>query len=292
MSVKNYKVTDYGAKPDGKTICTSAIQEAIEAATKTGGCVIFDKGIYLTGSIFIKSNVELRIEEGAEIRGVVDENAYPDIWSRVAGIEMYWPAGVLNIINEKNVKITGKGSINGQGEYWWDKYWGKDKKGGMRKIYDTRGLRWAADYDCKRPRNIIILNSSEVTLEGMTIIRSAFWNVHVCYSENVNIKGLIIKDNYGPSTDGIDIDSSKNVLIEKCYIECSDDNLCIKAGRDADGLRVNKPCEDIVIRDCETGIGEGITIGSETSGGAHNIEIYNIKANKTKNGIRFKILRI
>lgn len=285
---KDYQVTDYGAIPDGKTICTDSIQRAIDEATKVGGSVIFDKGIYLTGSIFVKSNVQLNIGEGVEIRGVIDENAYPDLWSRVAGIEMYWPSGLINVFNQENVKIKGKGLINGQGNYWWNKYWGKDKLGGMRKIYDAKGLRWATDYDCKRPRNIIVFNSSNIEIEELRLIRSPFWNVHICYSNQIRINGLDIRENQGPSTDGIDIDSSSNVIIENCYVDCNDDNFCIKAGRDADGLRVNRPAENIIIRNCGMGHGEGITLGSETSGGIRNVEIYNIKANKTQNGFRLK----
>lgn len=288
MNIKIYRSTEYGARADGKTICTKAIQKAVDDAAKTGGCVILDKGIYLTGSIFLKSNVEFRIEEGAELRGVIDEEAYPDIWSRVAGIEMYWPSGLINVFNQKNVKITGKGLINGQGNYWWNKYWGEDKLGGMRKIYDVQGLRWATDYDCKRPRNIIIFNSSNIEIQELRLIRSPFWNVHICYSNQIKINGLDIRENQGPSTDGIDIDSSSNVIVENCYIDCNDDNFCIKAGRDSDGLRVNRPAENIIIRNCEMGNGEGITLGSETSGGIRNVEIYNIKANKTQNGFRLK----
>ncbi|MBP2657648.1 MAG: endopolygalacturonase [Firmicutes bacterium] len=289
---REFKVFDYGAKPDGKILCTNSIQNAIDrAATAGGGVVAFSKGIYLTGAIFLKSNVEMVIDEGVEIRGVVDETAYPTIWSRVAGIEMDWPSGLINVCGQNNVKITGAGLINGQGEYWWDKYWGEDKLGGMRKDYTARGLRWAVDYDCERPRNIIVLNSSEVTLEKFNSIRSPFWNIHICYSDKVHVDGLKIRENKGPSTDGIDIDSSSNVLVENCYIECNDDNLCIKSGRDADGLRVNRVAENIVIRGCETGLGGGITIGSETSGGVRNVEIYNIKAKGTENGLRFKSAR-
>lgn len=286
---REFKVADYGAIADGKTLSTEAIQKAIDAASSSeGGFVTFERGVYLTGSIFIKSNVELVIGEGVELLGITDENAYQDIWSRVAGIEMEWPAGLINILNQQNVKITGKGIINGQGEYWWHKYWGEDRLGGMRKGYTARGLRWAIDYDCKRPRNVIVLNSKEVSLEGFTSIRSPFWNIHICYSDKVSVNGLNIKENKGPSTDGIDIDSSSNVLVENCYIDCNDDNICIKSGRDADGLRVNKPAENIVIRNCETGHGEGITLGSETSGGMRNIEIYNIKLQGTRSGLRFK----
>jgi polygalacturonase len=285
---KEFKVNDYGAKGDSITLNTEAIQKAIEEASIEGGLVTFEKGVYLTGSIFLKSKVELVIGEGVEIRGTTEETAYPDMWSRVAGIEMEWPAGLINIVGQENVKISGKGTINGQGEYWWNKYWGEDKKGGMRKGYTERGLRWAVDYDCKRPRNVIVLNSSEVSLEGFTSIKSGFWNVHICYSYLVHVDGISVKDNKGPSTDGIDIDSSSNVLVENCYIDCNDDNFCIKAGRDADGLRVNKICENVVIRNSETGRGGGITLGSETSGGMRNIEIYNIKVKGTQAGLRFK----
>jgi polygalacturonase len=289
---QEFAVLCYGAKPDGEFLCTNSIQKAIDtAASHGGGIVTFAEGIYLTGSIFLKSNVDLLINEGVEIRGVVDEMAYPLQWSRVAGIEMNWPAGLINICGQKNIKISGKGLINGQGEYWWNKYWGENKLGGMRKGYTEKGLRWAVDYDCKRPRNIIVWNSSEIALSNFNVVRSPFWNVHICYSDQIHIDGLKIKENSGPSTDGIDIDSSSNVLVENCYVECNDDNLCIKAGRDADGLRVNRKAQNIVIRNCELGAGGGITLGSETSGGISNVEIYNIKAKGTENGIRFKSAR-
>lgn len=285
------KVNDLGAIADGSTLCTDAIQKAIDQAALSSGQVVFEKGIYLTGAIFLKSNVELCIDKGVELRGIMDESAYKDMWSRVAGIEMYWPSGLINVFNQQNVKITGEGLINGQGKYWWNKYWGEDKLGGIRKVYTEKGLRWAVDYDCKRPRNIIVMNSSNITLEKITLKNSPFWNVHVCYSNHVKIDGLNILENQGPSTDGIDIDSSSNILVENCYIECNDDNFCIKAGRDADGLRVNRPAENIIIRNCTTGAGAGITLGSETSGGIRNVEIYNIKAKGTQNGFRLKSAR-
>lgn len=286
---KEFKANNYGASSDGKILCTSAIQLAIDdAASAGGGCIKFEKGVYLTGSIYLKSNVELDISEGVELRGVRSEKAYPEIWSRVAGIEMYWPSALINICNQKNVKITGNGLINGQGEYWWNKYWGEDKQGGMCKQYAEKGLRWVVDYDCKRPRNLLALNSSQIVIENVSLTRSPFWNVHICYCNEVEVNGLNIYNNKGPSTDGIDIDSSSNVLVENCSIECNDDNICVKSGRDADGLRVNRPSENIVIRNCTLGDGEGVTIGSETSGGIHNVEIYNIKENGTRYGFRLK----
>ncbi|MBW7455352.1 glycoside hydrolase family 28 protein [Paenibacillus sepulcri] len=281
-----FLVNDYGAAADGDTLATASIQEAIDAAWGAGGGRIeFAPGSYLTGALFLKSNVQLHLAEGVVLRGAAGEEDYPELWSRVAGIEMNWYSALINICGQENASITGKGTIDGQGNCWWDKYWS------MRKVYTEQGLRWVVDYDCKRPRNIQVIDSSRIELKDFTSLRSGFWNVHICYSEHVTVSGLTIRDNQGPSTDGIDIDSSSHVLVENCFIDCNDDNLCIKAGRDADGLRVNRPAEDIVIRNCITGAGAGITLGSETSGGIRNVEIYNIKSVGTSNGLRFKSAR-
>jgi polygalacturonase len=165
--------------------------------------------------------------------------------------------------------------IDGDGKMWWDKYWQM-----RREDYEPRGLRWAVDYDCPRPRLIQIFKSSNVDLRGLNLRRSGFWTVHICYSRKINVDGLTIRNNeggLGPSTDGIDIDSSSAVEVQHCDIECNDDALCLKAGRDADGLRVNRPSEGIAIHDnIVRGGAAGITFGSETSGGIRNVEVYRI----------------
>lgn len=293
----DFNARNYGARGDGKTLCTANVQKAIDAASAAGGgTVTFDRGVYLTGSLFLKSNVNLRVDDGVELRGVEEEAAYPDLWTRVAGIEITWPAALINVCGQSNVKIYGKGVIDGQGPYWWHKFWGEDQKSGMLGEYEKKGLRWAVDYDCKRPRLIQVYKSSNVAVEGLTLKRSAFWTVHVCFSKQVTIDGLTIRNNiggYGPSSDGVDIDSSRDVLVQKCDIDCNDDSLCIKAGRDADGLRVNIPTENVVMRDCVIRGGHSLfTIGSETSGGVRNVEAYRIKAvADTGAGIRLKSTR-
>lgn len=292
-----FRVNDFGAKADVTATNTEAIQGAIDAAAAAGGgTVTFERGVYLSGAIFLKSNVRLDLAEGVELRAIQDDSLYPERLTRVAGIEMVWPTALVNIYQQTNVTITGKGKIDGNGEYWWHKFWGEDGKGGMLKDYQARGLRWAVDYDCKRVRALAVYDSSDITLKDITVARSGFWSLTVTYSRNVTVDGVVIRANingFGPSSDGIDIDSSRDVLIQNCDIDCNDDNICLKAGRDWDGLRVNRPTENITIRNCITRAGHGmLTLGSETSGGIRNVHVSGLKAFGTSNGVRFKSARV
>jgi polygalacturonase len=284
---KIVNVAKYGAKNDGKTLSTKAIQAAIDACSANGGGIVtFKPGDYLTGSIFLKKGVTLQIEKDVRILGSQDLADYPEINTRVAGIEMKWPAALINVIGQDNVAISGKGTVFAQGKIFWDKY----RK--MRQEYDPKGLRWIIDYDCKRPRTLLVSESSNITVKGITLQQSGFWTVHVLYSKYVTVDGITIQNNidgHGPSTDGIDLDSSSDILVENCDIDCNDDDFCLKSGRDADGLRVNRPAEYIVIRNCISRAGGGLlTCGSETSGGIRNVLAQNLKANGTSVGIRLK----
>jgi polygalacturonase len=284
---KIFNVEAYGAKNDGITINTKAIQLAIdECSSKGGGIVTFDTGSYVTGSIFIKKGVTLLIGKNTTILGSQNLNDYPEINTRIAGVEMKWPAALINVMDQDYVAVAGEGTVFARGKPFWTKYWN------MRKEYEAKGLRWIVDYDCKRPRTCLIQNSSNVTVKGITLKQAGFWTVQILYSKYVTVNGITIQNNVdgsGPSTDGIDIDSSSWILVEKCDIDCNDDDFCLKAGRDADGLRVNRPTEYIVIRDCIARRGAGlVTCGSETSGGIRNIVAYNMTANGTTNCINFK----
>ncbi len=282
------RANNYGAKGDGVTVDTHAIQEALNTAGKDGhATVTFAPGVYLTGGLFVKSGTTLEIGSGVTLRAVPDLKDYPMIETRVAGIDMHWPAALINVYEQHDVHITGKGTVDGDGKYWWDGYWA------LRKKYDPRGLRWAADYDDRRPRLIEFYKSQHVILSGLRLLRSPFWTVHICYSDYVHVDGITIRNNIGgrgPSTDGVDIDSSQHVLVEHADISVNDDALCLKAGRDSDGLRVNKPDIDIVIRDCTVRDGAAaFTIGSETSGGFRNVDVYNIHAfGHVPSGVLFK----
>jgi hypothetical protein len=268
-------VAKYGAKGDGTTMNTVAIQHAIDDAATRAGTVIFPAGVYLTGSIFVKSGVTLRLDKGVTLLGSQNLADYTRMPTRIAGIEMTWPAALVNVYSQHDAAITGEGTIDGDGAIFWKSYWD------LRRTYEPRGLRWAADYDARRPRLMQVFNSHNVRVGGGLLLRrSGFWTLHIVYSNHVTVDGLTIRNNEGgrgPSTDGIDIDSSSKVLVEHADIAVNDDALCLKAGRDSDGLRVNRPTEDVVLRDSTVRDGAaGVTIGSETSGGFRNIEAYNI----------------
>jgi polygalacturonase len=286
-SKKIFWVNEYNASSDGNTLTTKSIQQAIDAcAAKGGGIVRFKPGTYLTGAIFLKKAVHLEIDKDVLLKGSQNFDDYPEIDTRIAGIEMKWPAALINIIGQENVQVSGEGKVNAQGKFCWDKYWA------MRKEYDAKGLRWIVDYDAKRVRTFLVQSSSDVTLKGLTFSNAGFWTIQLLYSDHVTVDGVTVKNNEdgkGPSTDGVDIDSSTWVLVENCDIDCNDDDFCLKSGRDWDGLRVNRPTEYVVIRKSIARKGGGLlTLGSETSGGIRHVLATGLIAKGTGNGFHIK----
>lgn len=286
-SKKIYWVNDFGSTNDSTKVISKIIQQAIDkCASNGGGIVAFKPGTYLTGSIFLKSNVHLRIDKNVLLKGSTSFSDYPEIDTRIAGIEMKWPVALINVINQKNVLVSGEGKVNAQGKFCWDKYWA------MRKEYEAKGLRWIVDYDAKRVRTFLVQSSSDVTLKGLTFSNAGFWTIQLLYSDHLTVDGVTVKNNEdgkGPSTDGVDVDSSSWVLVQNCDIDCNDDDFCLKAGRDWDGLRVNRPTEYVVIRKCIARKGGGLlTLGSETSGGIRHVLATDLYAKGTGNGFHIK----
>ncbi len=284
---KTFIVNDFGAINDGISNNTIAIQKAIDACAKAGGgTVYFKPGSYMTGSLFLKNNVRLRIDQDVHILGSQSFSDYPEIETRIAGIETRWPAALFNIIDVSNAALEGKGVVNARGKFCWDLYWQ------MRKEYDEKDLRWVVDYDAKRVRTVLVQNSKNVSIKNITFKNAGFWTIQLLYSSQLTVDGVVIKNNedgHGPSTDGVDVDSSSDVLIQNCDIDCNDDNFCLKAGRDWDGLRVNKPTEYVVIKNCVARRGAGlVTLGSETSGSIRHIYCTDLYAKNTDNGLRIK----
>ena len=152
---------------DAVVDCTEAIQKTIDrCAAAGGGKVTFHPGIYLSGSVFVKSNVNFEVPKGTTLIGSQNISDYKKINTRVAGIEMVWPSALINVIGQKNAAISGSGVINGRGKIFWDKYWN------MRKEYDPKGLRWIVDYDCERPQGIIVSDCENVTVKDIVLYQA------------------------------------------------------------------------------------------------------------------------
>ncbi len=279
-------ISDHGAIGDGKTLNTSAIQSAIDScATSGGGVVVVPRGTFVTGSIFLKQGVDLRIEKWGVLKGSQNTNDYPWIATRIAGLEMKWPAALVNADGVTNLTISGSGTIDGSGERWWTEYW-------TARAAEKNGVD--PHFKVPRPRLVHIINSRKVVVRDLSLKDSAFWNLQLTYCDDVEVRKLTIRAPHEPvkaaSSDGIDIDSTRNVLIADCDIECDDDAICLKAGRDADGLRVNRPTENVVIRNCRVGRAAGlVVIGSETAGGIRNVRVSDCRAdNGCGEVVRFK----
>ena len=277
----------FGLRNDTSVFSTPAIQAAIDACHQQGGgTVVVAPGYYKIGALFIKSGVNLHLSKGTTLLASDNIQDYPEFPSRIVGIEMTWPSAVINIMDAENAALTGEGFIDCRGKVFWDKYWA------MREEYEKKNLRWIVDYDCKRVRGVLVSNSKHITLKDFTLVRTGFWACQILYSDHCSVSGLTINNNvggHGPSTDGIDIDSSTNILVENCDVDCNDDNICIKAGRDADGLRVNRPTENVVVRNCIARKGAGLlTCGSETSGSIRNVLAHDLIAYGTGSVLRLK----
>jgi len=258
---KRYVITEFGAVGDGQTLNTESIQTAIDkCAADGGGILVVPKGTFLTGSIFFKQGVDLYLEKEGILKGTVNPDDYPQIDTRWEGEERKWTAALVNFFDMNNVNLTGEGTIDGSGDQWMQRY--------------PRGSR---ELKTGRPRLIAFQNCKNVTVSDLSLKNQACWGLFILYSENVEVRNLTIRAEHNIiSSDGIDVDSSRKVRITGCDIDVNDDCIAIKSGKDEDGLRVNRPAEDILIEKCMFRYGHGgVSMGSEMSGGIRNVEIRN-----------------
>jgi polygalacturonase len=286
-----YNIVDFGAAGDSVTVNTKAIQQAIDECFENGGgTVLVPVGCFSSGAIFLKEKVNLEVEKGARLRAVNGLAHFPTLKNtRIAGIEMDWPSAFINVIDAGYVKISGAGTIDGSGYYWWEPYW--KKRDSLSATIPADLIDWYVP----RPRLILFHNAHHAALENLRLRNSGFWTVHICYSSAVSVDGVDIYNPVLPegkkaaSSDGIDVDSSRDILISNSSIACDDDCIAIKSGRGSDGLRVNMPTSNVVIENCFFGAGHGgVSIGTETAGGIQNVMVRNCKADGNRMPIKFK----
>lgn len=290
-------ISDRGAKPN--VLITSIINQAImDVNSKGGGTIIVPAGKWKSGRILLKSNVNLHISEGADIEFSGDIKDYlPAVFTRHEGVEIFGAGAFIYANGENNIAVTGKGTITGPALDSEVR-----KRTNVASIIEidvptTMSLKERVfdgmeGRDFQPPKTIAPINCTNVFIEGVTMNRSALWNVVPTYCENVIIRGITVNSLEIPRGDGIDIESSKGVLIEYCTLNTHDDCFTLKSGRGEDGLRVGKPTENVVIRhSLATGGPGGIIYGSETAGNIKNIYTHDCVIKGTWIGLRFKTRR-
>jgi polygalacturonase len=270
---KRYIISELGALGDGLTINTLAIQAAIDkCSSEGGGVLVVPKGTFLTGAIFLKKGVNLFIEKEGVLKGSTKQSDYPQVNTRWEGIERIWTSALVNAEGVNNIEINGEGTIDGSGAEW-----PKMIRQNPQQLTQATRDSLSKIPRLGRPRLICLNNCTKVHIANVNLLNQAVWCIHILYCKDVKIEKVNIKaDHTIPSSDGMDIDSSNGVLITGCSIDVNDDCISIKSGKDADGVRVNRPSENIIVEKCHFGYGHGgVAMGSETSGGIRNVEIRN-----------------
>lgn len=269
-------VLDFGAVGDGSTLCTEAIQQAIDLCSHSGGGTVFvPAGQYVTGTIWMRSNITLYLDAGAVLLGAMDLNAYPLWVSRWEGPDVLkGHAPLIGGEELRNVALAGHGVIDGRGQYWWDLF-KRDK------------------LQHQRPNMIRFVDCKDLQIDGLTFIRSPRWTLNPTACDNLSITRVTIRNpDDSPNTDGINPDSCSNVHISNCHIDVGDDCIAIKSGSEDSGRQTLRPCQNVTITNCTMLHGHGgVVIGSEMSGGVRNVAITNCVFCGTDRGIRLKARR-
>jgi len=305
---KDFSIIQFGGKGDGITDCTQAFSTAIKECNRSGGGnVIVPAGKFLTGPIHLLSNVNLHLEKDAIVLFKTDPSAYlPPVIVSWEGIEAMNYSPLIYAYGQENIAITGEGTLDGQSsnEFWWP-WKGKKEFGWVEgqpnqeigriklKAMAFDGLpvekRIIGDGGYLRPDFIQFFRCKNILIEDISILRSPNWEINLVLSENITVSGIKI-NSHGPNNDGIDVCSSKNVLIENSTFDTGDDCIVLKSGRNDDGRRVNVPTENVVIRNVNIKDGHGgITIGSEISAGVKNVFAENCTINSPNLWIAIRI---
>ena len=318
-------LTDFGAVGDGTTLCTDAFAQAFEALEKRGGGrLIVPDGIWFTGPVGLKSHTELHLADNAVIVFSADQDLYPIIDTNFEGLDLKRCLSPIHAEGATDIAITGKGIIDGNGAPWrelkkrkvGDDIWKATLKSGG--VLSDDGKVWYPDEGYKkarltagslnkqadsldlqeiktflRPVMVSLRNCENVLLEDATFQNSPAWNIHPLWCKNVIVRNIIVRNpHYSTNGDGIDIEACENVVLVDSSFDVGDDAICIKSGKDQDGRRHGKACHNLIIDGCTVYHGHGgFVIGSEMSGGAHDILVRNCRFIGTDVGLRFKSAR-
>ncbi len=317
---------DFGAVGDGVTLCTDAFAKAIQSLTDMGGGrLVVPAGVWFTGPIVLKSNIELHLQMGAVIQFSGDESLYPLIHTSFEGLDTRRCQSPLTANGCENIAITGKGVIDGNGQYWrpvkkgkvtdgqWKEvlarpdgieskkgYWvpnqgyaDAEKNADMNVVKADTEEQWNSYKRFLRPVMISLVNCKNVLLQDVIFQNSPAWNIHPLMCENIIIDNVLARNpSYAQNGDALDLESCKNALIVNSKFDAGDDGICIKSGKDKDGRRRGRPCENVVVDGCTVFAGHGgFVVGSEMSGGVKNILVENCQFLGTDVGLRFKSTR-
>lgn len=317
-------ITDFGAVADGITLNTQAFADAIEhVASKGGGQVIIPRGIWVTGPIHLKSNINLHAEAGALVLFSTNKNLYPLVKASFEGLNTYRCSSPINGRNLQNIAITGNGIFDGAGEAWRMVKRSKLTSSQWKKlivsggIVNKKGDKWypsesfikgasqssmnvphnfntIEEYeeikDFLRPVMLSLVNCKEVLLDGPVFQNSPAWCIHPLMCENLTVRNLTVRNPwFSQNGDGIDIESCKNSILTNCSFDVGDDAICIKSGKDEDGRKRGVPNENLIVKNCIVYHGHGgVTVGSEMSGGVKNLHVSACTFIGTDVGLRFK----
>jgi polygalacturonase len=322
-----FNIKSFGAVNDGITLNTTSINKAIAACSqKGGGVVLVPGGLWLTGPIELKNNVNLHINRDAVLMFSADFNQYPIVEGYYEGVKAGRCQSPISGRNLENIAITGTGIVDGNGDAWrmvkreklnttqWGlkiasggllsadgKTWYPSEKsvkgstakepGVLKEGVTLKDFEVYKDY--LRPNMVALYSCNKVLLEGVTFQNSPAWNLHPFLCSNITLRGVSVKNPwYAQNGDGIDLESSDLALIENSTFDVGDDGICIKSGKDAQGRKLGKATQDVIVRNCIVYHAHGgFVIGSEMSGGAKNIFVYNCSFMGTDVGLRFKTAR-
>ena len=317
---------DFGAVETGDVLCTEAFAKAIDTLYKMGGGhLIVPRGIWLTGPIVLKSNIDLHLEVGAVIQFAADESLYPLVKASFEGLDTRRCQSPLSANGATNISITGQGVIDGNGQYWRPVKRAKVTDGQWKEILSRPGGRelkkgywvpsegyergesganmnvpaaktdaeWEAIKRFLRPVMVNLVSCKNVLLQGVIFQNSPAWNLHPLMCENIIIDNVLARNPfYAQNGDALDLESCTNALIVNSKFDAGDDGICIKSGKDADGRRRGVPCSNVVVDGCTVFAGHGgFVVGSEMSGGVNNIMVRQCQFLGTDVGLRFKSTR-